>query len=387
MAGKYDSSLYYCTTAKNIAISIGWKKGLAQSYNNIGLVYKNQGIYPEALKNHFAALQLREELGDKKGIAGSINNIGNVYQNQGNYTEALKYHFKALKFHEENGNKAGMAGSHNNIGSIYKDLRNYPEALKHHLESLKIKEGLGNNEVDMAYSYTNIGNVYKGMKDYEAALKNYNTSLKLLPQDEKLALSTTYINMAGVYIAQKKYAEAEKYSIKALTITKEIGELEGIKEAYHCLSDIYSETGRFDKALSTFKFFIAMRDSLMNEESTKKSVRLEMNYEFEKKEAAARLEQEKREAVTMAESRKQRVIIFSVCGVLCLVLAFAVFAYRSYIQKRKANEEIVLQKSIIEEKQKEIIDSIRYARRIQNALIPSENYISKTLLRLRNKHS
>lgn len=121
------------------------------------------------------------------------------------------------------------------------------------------------------------------------------------------------------------------------------------------------------------------------EENTKKQVRSEMNYEFEKKEAAAKLEQEKKEAIAQAESRKQSIIMYSVCGILVLVFAFAVYAYRSYLQKQKANLEITRQKEIIEVKQKEILDSIHYAKRIQTALIASDKYIERNLDRLKRK--
>ncbi|MFL5752616.1 MAG: tetratricopeptide repeat protein [Bacteroidia bacterium] len=382
LTGDYDSSLYYCTQAKILAESIGWKKGLAQSYNNIGLVYKNQGLYAESLKNHFAALKLREESGDKKGAASSTNNIGNVYQNQLNYPEALRYHLISLRLHSETGNKMGIAGSHNNLGSLYKDMRRFDEALIHHRAALAIRKSIGDN-TGMGYSYTNIGNVFQSIKKYNEALKNYLLALSLLEENEKLARSTTYINIGAVYTRLKNYNKAEEYSLKALNITRDIGELEGMKDAYHNLSDIYDNTGRFDKALKFLKAFISARDSLTNEESTKKSLRLEMNYEFEKREAATQLEQEKREAVSLAESHKQKIIIFSVCGILGLVLAFAVFAYRSYLQKQKANEAILKQKMIIEEKQKEILDSILYAKRIQTALMPPELYFEKNLKRLK----
>ena len=73
------------------------KKGKSQALNNIGVIYYNQGNYPEALKNYFAALKIREEIKDKKGIAASYNNIGNIYYSQGNYPNALKNHFASLK--------------------------------------------------------------------------------------------------------------------------------------------------------------------------------------------------------------------------------------------------------------------------------------------------
>jgi hypothetical protein len=70
---------------------------------------------------------------------------------------------------------------------------------------------------------------------------------------------------------------------------------------------------------------------------------------------------------------------------LLLVLTFAIFLYRGYLQKRKINIEITKQKEIIEAKQKEIIDSIRYAKRIQLSLLPTERYIEKSLNYLKRK--
>jgi uncharacterized membrane protein len=108
-----------------------------------------------------------------------------------------------------------------------------------------------------------------------------------------------------------------------------------------------------------------------------------MNYEFEKKEAAARAEQEKKDAVAAEEKRRQEIVLYSVAGGFMLMLMFAVFVFRAYRQKRKANIEISEQKQIIEEKQKEILDSIHYAKRIQQSLLPSEKYIEKQIRKLR----
>jgi len=108
-----------------------------------------------------------------------------------------------------------------------------------------------------------------------------------------------------------------------------------------------------------------------------------MNYEFDKKESEAKTLQEKKEAITFEEHQKQNVIIFSVCGILVIVLCFAAFAYRNYVQKQKANLELRRQKLIIEEKQKAILDSINYAVRIQGALLPQQKYISKNISRLK----
>ena len=110
-----------------------------------------------------------------------------------------------------------------------------------------------------------------------------------------------------------------------------------------------------------------------------------MQYEFDKKETQIKAEQEKKDAILMAEKKRQQVILYSVIGGLGIVLLFALFIYRSLMQIRKKNIEITEQKGVIEEKQKEILDSIRYAARIQRCILPTEKYISQNLARLKAK--
>jgi two-component system, NtrC family, sensor kinase len=124
---------------------------------------------------------------------------------------------------------------------------------------------------------------------------------------------------------------------------------------------------------------------MMNNDASRKTTELQMNYEFEKKETANKAEQEKKDAVAKAERNKQKLVLILVTCVLILVLIFAIFAYRSYLQKQKANIKINKQKKIIEEKQKEIIDSINYASLIQKALLPNEKYIEKNLTKFNKK--
>jgi hypothetical protein len=117
---------------------------------------------------------------------------------------------------------------------------------------------------------------------------------------------------------------------------------------------------------------MTLNDSLFNEEKDKEITRKEMNYEFEKKEAAAKVEQEKKDVVT-------KIVIYSISSGFLLVLLLAGLIFRGYRQKQKANVIIGRQKQLVEEKQKEILDSIHYAKRIQRSLLPTEKYIHKSL--------
>jgi hypothetical protein len=182
----------------------------------------------------------------------------------------------------------------------------------------------------------------------------------------------------------KEYARAEVFVKRSLDLSRELGELNGIKNCAKVYSEICSATGRAKEAFDFYKEYVSSRDSLVNEENTRKIVQQEMQFDFNKKEAAARLGQEKKDALALAGQRRQNIILVAVSGFGILILAFAVFAWRSYRQKHKANEEITRQRDIIQEKQQEILDSIYYAKRIQTSLMSRPAYIEKSLNRLKS---
>ncbi|MCE9539681.1 MAG: tetratricopeptide repeat protein [Bacteroidetes bacterium] len=375
--GNYQEALKNYFEALKIFEVIGNKKNIAASYNNIGNVYYAQGNYPEALKNHFASLKLSEAIDDKGGIARSYNNIGNIYDSQGNYAEALKNHFTSLKIKEVIGDNEGIAASYGNIGSVNANHRNYPEALKHYFASLKLSETIENKK-GIAANYNNIGTVYEAQGNYPEALKNHFASLKIKESmGDKAGIAGSYGNIGKVFTKQKNTKKAEEYLNKSIELSKIFGYKEWLKNAYKELTYLDSANGNFKEAYENHKLHILYRDSLDNEETRKKTVQSQMTYDFEKKEAETQAEQDKKDVIAKEElKQKEQQRNYFVIG-FALVGLLALFILRGYKQKQKANFIITQQKGevekskhIIEEKNKDITDSINYAKRIQWAMLP-----------------
>ena len=387
--GNYPAALKNYFASLKIRKEINDRKGIAWSHNNIGLIYYHQGNYPEALKNQFTALKIREEMKDKQGISASYNNIGVIYIGQGNYPEALKNYFAALKISEEMNDKQVIAESYNNIGIIYNNQGNYPEALKNHVASLKIREEIKDKR-GIAGSYNNIGIVYRNQGNYLEALKNFFASLKIMEEiNDKMGVASFYGNIGILYTKLNKTSEAKDYLNKALALSQEIGSNDAMKESYADLAVLDSIVGNYKAAFEHHKLYILYRDSLNNEETKKKSLQASMQYEFDKKEIATKAEQDKLDAINAEEKQKQKIVIYAVAGLLVLVGVFAVFMYNRFRITQKQKEVIEEQKVLVDkayeslhEKNKEVMDSIRYAKRIQTALITSEKYINNTLNRL-----
>ena len=387
-----DTAIILATEELKLAEATKQKNYQAKAFNTIGACYENQGNYPEALKNDFASLKIFEEIKDKKGVAISYNNIGIVYKGQGNYSEALKNYFASLKIKEEINDNRGIAVSYMTIGSVYYLQDNYPEALKNLFACLTIMQKLKDNW-GIANSYINIGAVYYTQGNYPKAVENYLASLKIKEEmRDKNGIAACYGNIGKVYTKLHKTKEAQDYLNQALQISKEIGSKDFIENCYASLSTLDSATGNFKAAFEHYKLYIIYRDSLNNEETKKKSLQASMEYEFDKKELANKAAQEKLDAINAEEKQKQKIIIYAVVGLLILVGVFAIFMFNRFRITNRQKVIIEQQKVLVDkayeelhEKNKEVMDSIYYAKRIQTALITSEKYMENVFNRLLKK--
>ena len=393
--GNYSEALENFNAALRSNMAIDDKIGMGQSYNNIGAVYNSQGNYSEALKNYFASLRIKEELNDKKGQAASYNNIGAIYNLQKNYAAALKNYFISLKIREEIGDKKGIAASYNNIGTVYDVQGNYSQALINHLASLKIKKEIG-AKAGMAFSYNNIGNVYAAQGNYPEALKNQFASLKIQEAiGDQSGIAASFCNIGIILTKQKKYNDSENYFIKALELAKKIGYKELLRDTYISLTNLDSIRGNFKVAYENHKLYVLYRDSLDNEETRKKTIQSQMTYDFEKKELATQAEQDKKDAVAKADKKRHQLFLFFLAALALAIGVIAVVIFRGLQQSKKAKKVIELQrdeiseqketvehqKVLVEEKQKEIVDSITYAKRIQYTLLANKQLLDDNLSR------
>ncbi len=362
----------------------------ATTLGNVGIVYRKQGNYPKALEYYLQSLKLDEEIGGKKEIATDLGNIGTLYYKLKDYPKTLDYLFRALKMDEELGNKTGVARHLGNIGGVYGEQNDNVKALDFYMRALNITEEIKSKQ-GIARNLGNIGSIYYIEKDYNKALDCFLRSLKIREEiGSKILISSGLRSIGMLYTATKKYSESEDYLKKSLVMAEELGSLDEMRESNLSLSNLFKATGNYSKALAHYEKAMAIKDSLFNSEKDKEVTRKEMTYEYEKKEAESRAEQEKKDVIAEANTKKQQLILIFVSGGLFLVFAFAGFIFRALRVTRKQKklieeknnqtEEqkkiIIQQKEIVEEKNKDIIDSINYAKRIQDALLKEQEHVS-----------
>jgi len=413
MKGDYHQAQKLEKQALEISERLKDKKSVAATLGHLGVISQQLGDYPSAMDYYFKSLKIAEEVKVKVIIATALNNIGLAYWELGDGPKALEYDFRTLHMNEEMGNKNGIANVLANIGSVYKGLGKYKDAMEYYAMTLKVAEELGNKYL-IAMELGNIGNAY--MDQVDSALEKGNKEFALkekFPQaldydmrslqlnermGNKLEVALRLSNIGLLYTYAGKYKEAEDYLNRARKLNDSIGALGNIRDNEAALSNLYFKTGKYEQALEHYKKGINARDSLFNQENAKKNLRTTMQYDFDKKEAVVsaehKVELDKQKAMAEEKSRKQVIIIWAVGGGLLLLVVFSGFIYNRFritrkqkriIEKQKEVVEkqkqlVETQKEIVEEKNREITDSINYAKRLQQAILPPERAISEEFL-------
>jgi tetratricopeptide (TPR) repeat protein len=401
--GNYQIALNYFQQSLEIKKQMKDLKGIANTTNNIGSIYVYQGDLPQALSCFMSNLKIREQMQDKVGIAEAYNNIGNVYVYLKDYKKALEFLRKSLKLKEEIGDKKKIVNSINNIATVLCYQDSFTQSLVYYKHALEINEEIGSKK-GISLTYNNIANLYCDMYEYRntkdaidirdnvelrnvAFINALDSSIilhiKALNIQQQIGDNATRIySLMGIgkcFHLKKNYKQAIKYYEQAYFLADTLKAVERQEAIAEKLVDVYSKSNDFKSALDWQLKYNQHKDSLNNEDKTAEITRTEMNYEFDKKEAIAKIEQKRKDEKAQHESNVQKLFILLISIGFILVLVFAVYIFKSLKIRNAQNKIISEQKQIVEIKQKEVIDSITYAKNIQNAMLPSKDKWYKLL--------
>jgi len=412
--GDYDKCREYQLVALSYFEQLKNKKEIANVYSNLGNIYSSQGNLPVATDYYYKGMKIREEIGDKSGLAISYSTLGIVQLNQGAkyYNQALEYFNKSLKIREALGQKKALPNNYFYIGNIYLELgldsakvEYYQKARPYLEKGLQISIDL-NDKKNMARFYQQLGADISGLcqngilDDKSKINEYYQKSLKINTEiNDKLGMANIYNAMAS-YVIDKNPKLAIDYSLKASKIATQINDITTQIECAKIVGNAYEKLKNYEQAFISLKTKVKLSDSLKNKDNSQKLTQQAMKYDFDKKQREQELEQQKKDALQDAELKRQKVITFFVVIALALMGVLAIVIFRSYKTKQRDNkilseqkEEILTQRDEIQKqkdiaegqrdqigKQKQqITDSILYAKRIQNVLLPPDDLISEFL--------
>ena len=348
----------------------------ADILNNLGNIFLQKGEYSKSLDNYIEAEKNFNVADNLVGKVKTLINIGTVYELQDLFEKASMQYNSALLISINIGNKDFEAQIFTHLGSLYYSQKNKIKALDCFSHSLKINKEIKNTPRIME-GLNNVGVINQELGKFSEALSNFETFLNYAKKTQtKSDIIAAYHNIALVFKDQKNYPNAISYLDSSIYLAKKIKDFDDLREAYSTLSEIYKEQKNIEKAFEYFQLSAAAKDSLLNQTRDKQFIEMSTKYDTEKKETENKL--------LKAEGEKQKTINLSVSIGLILVALLSFFIFWSYRIKKKANVllgeqniEIREKKHIIEEKQKEILDSISYAKRLQEAILPPQEHINE----------
>ena len=350
--GEYETSISYYINASEMASQAKDTFLLSQSYSNIGAIQFYIENFDKAIEYFKKSQQIKEAIGTPKQIAQGLSNIGEAFRNIEQLDSAITYLNRSYSIFEDINHTNGLATSLNNIGNIYAQQKDYYKAIDYYERSL-VHKYIMNKPRDLAVACNNLGEMY-------FILKNYNKSLKY-------------------------YHSSEEYALKSQSLID-------IKIAYKGLSKLYEQKKNWEKSLDYFKQYSTLSDSLINVEKANSVANFEIKYQtIEKAKEIVKLEAEKEkehlysiqkelevEKIQKENEFKTILIISSV--IVLLLLAVVVLIIMKRNKERKNDNAILTTKNHeIETKNRDIMDSIKYAKRIQNAILPPNKIVKEFL--------
>lgn len=377
----------YAEEAYDKSLKLNYDYGLAHSYYHMANANYNLLKYADALENYHQSLLKSESLHLDELSANNLNKIGYIHCFLiKNYNKSLEYFRRALAIRVKLNQQKLVAKIFANIANAYSLNNNIDSSLLYSMQAYQIAKEL-KDSTTLQVITGNIGDQYMDLKQYHKAIKyvNYSKNIAEL-RNSKLGLAYSYDRLARIYYNLNDLKQAREYSELALNLSLDHNEPTISLNSYDNLTNVYAKLGKKEEANHNKFQFLLLKDSIQNSES--KNVMRQQENERELR--IYELKKENELKITKLQNqenlKRSRIIVISISLILGLFVVFLIIVLNRLkfikqqnktIQKQKL--EVEAKNTTIEEKQKEILDSIRYAKRIQSAHLPNVQQIKKMM--------
>jgi serine phosphatase RsbU (regulator of sigma subunit)/Tfp pilus assembly protein PilF len=389
--GDYHKSFELLEEALDMYIELNDSFNIATCYNDIGILYDNLGNSQRALEYYQMALELNVRIGDTE-LANNYMNIGGILSSIGELSKAEEYYLKAFDNAVQNKSSRTLAGVVSNLVTYYTSV-NKEKAIKY----LAVQDSIANELKEpelLAQVYFKSAGLFERDSSFSKVNELYLLAYEHFKKSSNHAFIPIFKNEWAEYLLNEgKYEAALVVLIPAIEKLRESEEKGALSKGLLLLSKIYEIQGKPQKSLIAFKEHSALKDSLLNESNIKEVTQLEMQFGFDQKLREKTQKEAKQKALYKAKIKQQTTI--TIAAGIAVLLSFVVLlvVIRSNRIRKKANlvlqeknkqineqnEEISAQRDTLHKQNEEITSSIKYAQRIQQALLPTTEQLCSAL--------
>ncbi|WP_430813518.1 tetratricopeptide repeat protein [Carboxylicivirga sp. RSCT41] len=352
----YIKAIEYTQEALDFINDKGIDDMQARAYFKHGANLFLLGSYDEALDYFIESIKIADKQGDQMLKMRTLNNIGTVYDRIGKYDEALEYYIKSMDVYQQMNDDARENESnwlsylYGNIGCIYLTKNEFTTAETYLLKGLNRCISADNDPVK-GVLYNNLGKLYLTTKEFDKAYDYLNKALIFRKNvGNKNDMVKSYFFLGVYYFTIEDYDNAKVSLENGLHLSKEIGTIDWTKWIYKYLYLLHKKQGEVNNALRAHEHFKAASDSLMNEKTISDIARIQMQYEYEKKEQLKDARQQRMRFIYIL------IISFFIFTTLIIGLLYILAKSRS---RRTLLENERLEKDL-ELKNKELTTNVMY---------------------------
>ena len=313
-----------------------------QIQNFLAFMNSHMGNFDKAFEHAYECIKEAEYSKDIKNKHWGLYTLAVLHFDMKDLENAEKCYRKAASAFAAVDNQYGLARSENGLSSVFIQQEKYDEAEKilqrilPFYKEIEVSSG-------QSRSLNDLGLIFRKTGRIEKALECFKESLRIRKDTNHWqGVATTLNEIAELLLSLKKYSEAENYLKEAILVCEKIHNRSKLYRTHLLFSQMYRNTGEYLKALEHYERYDHLKTGVTGEVASNKI-----------KELQTKMATEKSEKETEIHRLKN-------------------------VELKNAYEEIEI-------KQKEIIDSINYAKRIQQSLLPTHKFIYKTFKRLKKE--
>ncbi|MBL0330291.1 MAG: hypothetical protein IPP64_12920 [Bacteroidetes bacterium] len=385
-------SLYFSNPDSSYSVSIEFEK-CARKSNDLPLIARSNvslGRYlllksdlEEANIKLNNASKIYTDLNDWSGIGTVLKLKSNLQSRIGNENESTKLLDEALTMFRKGNNTKGIINSLLNLSIRYFKSKEFDKA---EATLKEIEDNFSSlSKTDRYFFHQNKGIFLLETNRLDEAIRELNQAHAMAMEDKMIDSEATILVYIGKYYRLKKVFDESKTQLeRSMTIAKENLLDHELSETYEELILLHKDMGNFEEAYNTLVLQTELKNKLLNIEKINTISRLEKKLALSEKEKEI-----EREKLNSQKAREQNQLL---TYALIAMAIFCIFIIYLFVKSRSLKNEISIQNKdlerqnhIIEEKSKRITDSIQYAKRIQQSLLPTEVYIHKSIKRLKKK--
>lgn len=381
-AGKNDSAMMQIDSALSQAHSKKLHEWEGEILSIKGVLQTRIGLYEDATATFLEGMELATSIHDTETVAQLNKNWAALFFYTTDFQSAVDRTREALKIYSRMGDSGSVASCVDNIGLYYGNMELWDSAYTYQLQARDIFEALGDS-ANLMVCYNNLGSTLINLKNYPLAKIYIDKSLRMAEQRQSnYQIMTTLATMSELYHLTGERKAEQEAALRVYSIAQEQENDFYALDACEALAHSYYSEGNFEKSAFYFKITDSLRQIVFDSEKTDAANEAQAKYKAkERLQQIALLEADN----TRRAAQNQRDELIKAVSVIALIvlLIFSALVVRNYHRKKRDNRllkeqnvAIEEQSAIIEVKNQEITDSINYATRIQNAVLPTSEKLN-----------